>query len=68
MQSNTPPEESSANTPTTLPQRALLQHSAPDEDIQPSARTDGRGRAWLILLMMLAAVFFVAWLLGFFNI
>ncbi len=49
--------------PNTPPDRA-----APDEGLQPSARTDGRARAWLILLAMLAVVFFVAWLLGFFNV
>jgi hypothetical protein len=68
MKLNTPPEESSANTPTPLPQPAALHSAAPDEDTQPSARTDGRGRAWLILLALLATVFFMAWLLGFFNV
>jgi len=28
----------------------------------------GRMRAWLILLLCLAAAFLIAWLLGFFNV
>ncbi|MFQ3536393.1 MAG: hypothetical protein SNJ58_10995 [Aggregatilineales bacterium] len=56
-----PPEESPKETPQTLPHPPRSDHPTP----LPLGR---RARAWLTLLALLGIVFFMAWLLGFFNV
>jgi hypothetical protein len=57
---HTPPEELPTDAPQTVPQVA--------PELSPRMIQSGRMRAWLILLLCLAAAFLIAWLLGFFNI
>lgn len=56
-----PPEESPEETPKTLPHPPHSHHPT-------RLPLDWRARAWLTLLALLGIVFFVAWLLGFFNV